>query len=166
MAKREVKLAVRVRPARLEDRAALAELWMQGDELHAQIAPDFFRQSDGRSGRSREFFTRALHDKSHALLLAEASSKAVGLLYAQIYDTPASPVLVALRRCHVADLVVDVAWRRRGVGRRLMDAVAKWARAQGAAQLVLTVWHGNRGAQRFYRALGFGDVSHVMKRDL
>jgi ribosomal protein S18 acetylase RimI-like enzyme len=74
--------------------------------------------------------------------------------------------MVPRRRAHIEDLVVAGGMRRRGVGRRLMRAAAAWARTRGAGQLVLTVWAGNRDAARFYRALGYSELSRVLKLDL
>jgi GNAT superfamily N-acetyltransferase len=52
------------------------------------------------------------------------------------------------------------------VGTRLLAEVERWARGRGAEQVVLTVWQGNRAAERFYRAAGYGAVSRVMAREL
>lgn len=53
----------------------------------------------------------------------------------------------------LSDLYVAPAWRRRGVARALVAAVAAWTRASGGAWLV---WHADasaQGARRFYAAL-------------
>ena len=47
-----------------------------------------------------------------------------------------------------------------------MDEVARWARRQGAAELVLTVWAGNRAAEAFYERLGYGALSRVLSAKL
>lgn len=45
--------------------------------------------------------------------------------------------------------------RGQGVGRALLDALLRHARANGVESLVLTVTEGNTAAQRLYEALGF-----------
>lgn len=45
--------------------------------------------------------------------------------------------------------------RGQGVGRSLLDALLRHARANGVESLVLTVTEGNTAAQRLYEALGF-----------
>jgi ribosomal protein S18 acetylase RimI-like enzyme len=67
-----------------------------------------------------------------------------------------------MRRAHVELLVVARAARRQGLGRRLMDELAAWARRQGAAELVLTVWAGNREAEAFYERLGYRVLSRAL----
>jgi ribosomal protein S18 acetylase RimI-like enzyme len=56
---------------------------------------------------------------------------------------------------HLGLLVVDTAWQRRGVGRRLMDAVHDASRAAGLPRITLEVRIGNDSGQRFYAALGY-----------
>ncbi len=50
---------------------------------------------------------------------------------------------------------VDPSARGRRVGERLIDAVAAWAREQGAARLRLWVTEGNRPARALYERCGF-----------
>jgi N-acetylglutamate synthase len=45
--------------------------------------------------------------------------------------------------------------RRRGVGRLVLSAIARWARANDAPRLYLQVERSNDAARRFYDALGF-----------
>lgn len=44
--------------------------------------------------------------------------------------------------------------RHQGIGERLMQRVASWARDQGAGRLLWDVLAGNDAAERFYRRLG------------
>jgi len=154
-----------VRRANTEDRPAIEALWREVDRVHARLQPGFFRLAGG-SPRTNTFLMDALHDQDEIVLLAIADGAAVGLVHAQIYDTPATPTLKPCRRAHIEDLVVTRSWRRRGLGRQLMAAAASWARANRAQQIVLTVWEGNLAARRFYDALGYRDVSRTLKLDL
>jgi ribosomal protein S18 acetylase RimI-like enzyme len=47
-----------------------------------------------------------------------------------------------------------------------MKEVAAWARRQGAAELVLTVWSGNHAAEAFYDRLGYRELSRVLHAKL
>lgn len=62
------------------------------------------------------------------------------------------------KTAHAAQLGMGVrrAWRRQGVGRRLVEtAVAAARRAEGIAVLGLDVFARNRAARRLYESLGF-----------
>ena len=56
---------------------------------------------------------------------------------------------------HVAALVVGEAFRRRGVGEALMDALEDEARARGSRYLALNTAHRRAVAHAFYEALGY-----------
>lgn len=60
---------------------------------------------------------------------------------------------------HVLNIVVDPAARRRGVARRLLDALMDAARERAADQLFLEVRAGNVPAITLYRDLGFAEVA-------
>src|SRR5262249_27907524 len=55
----------------------------------------------------------------------------------------------------LAKLSVDPALHGRGLGRRLAEAVLAFARARGAARVVLTSQHGLTTAIRLYESMGF-----------
>jgi ribosomal protein S18 acetylase RimI-like enzyme len=60
---------------------------------------------------------------------------------------------------NIHDLAVREAYRGRGVGRRLLEAVERAARACGCAKLTLEVVEENGRAQGLYRSFGFQNYS-------
>jgi GNAT superfamily N-acetyltransferase len=60
-------------------------------------------------------------------------------------------------RCaQVISMWVAPVARRAGVGKRLVDTVADWARSRGTRELKLMVTSVNHGAIAFYKRMGFG----------
>jgi [ribosomal protein S18]-alanine N-acetyltransferase len=55
-------------------------------------------------------------------------------------------------------VAVDVRARRRGVGRRLCDAVVEWCRDEGAVAVELEVRDGGEAARRLYVGMGFQET--------
>lgn len=157
--------AAGIRKARLEDYPALTSLLREADELHARLLPSYFRVPRGPA-RSRDDMDRLLRAMDEAIYVAEVDGAIVGLVHVQLYDTPAVAVMVPKRRAHIDNLVVAEGARRAGVGRKLVDTAAEWAREKGAREILLTVWAGNEGAEQFYDALGFRRVSSVLGREL
>src|SRR5215468_4288374 len=85
-----------------------------------------------------------------ACLLAEASGQTVGYaLYHDDYDTDR-----LCRSVYLADLYVESAARRQGVGRALMTAVAHGGRQRGAQVMMWSVLKTNLAARRFYTSIG------------
>jgi ribosomal-protein-alanine N-acetyltransferase len=67
----------------------------------------------------------------------------------------ASATRTVAEEVEVLTLGVAPLWRRRGVGRSLMDVALSEAGQAGARQVFLEVRESNRGARAFYAALGF-----------
>lgn len=160
-----------IRRAREDDWEGARALWREVDDLHATLAPAYFRKAARADAEWREL----LASPDAAVFVAEDdgvstsagdSRGVVGVVLVRVYETPPDPAMVPLRRGHVEMLVVSRARRRRGTGARLMEEVAAWARRQGAAELVLTVWAGNRAAEAFYERLGYRELSRVLHAKL
>lgn len=159
-----------IRRARHEDWEGVRALWREIDELHATLAPAYFRQTE----RARHEWRQLLVAGDAAVFVAEAPDpspggsgvRLAGAISVRLYDTPPDPAMIPRRRGHVEMLVVSGKFRRRGIGRALMAEVALWARREGAAELVLTVWAGNRDAEAFYAALGYTVLSSVLHTSL
>lgn len=114
---------------------------------------DAYRQFYGLPpdpGRCRRYLAERLeHGESVVLLAADGHGAVLG--FVQMYPTFSS---LRIARTYVLyDLFVDPAARRRGVGRRLMEAAAQEARRRGAVSLVLSTAKTNHPAQRLYESL-------------
>lgn len=81
-----------------------------------------------------------------SIVVAELGTTLCG--FALAYPEPPEVV-------HLVTLDVHPDWRRRGVGRRLLDAILDGAAAAGAEVAVLQVDVRNSGAIAFYRTFGF-----------
>jgi ribosomal protein S18 acetylase RimI-like enzyme len=118
----------------------------------------------------RSDLRQALDDRYRDMFVAEApgrpSGPIIGVVSLHIYDVSDQPMMLQGRRAYVEDLVVDQAYRGRGVGRQLMEAAHNWAEHHGARQVVLTVWNGNREAQQFYEQVGYRPINQVLVRDV
>jgi ribosomal protein S18 acetylase RimI-like enzyme len=152
--------AIRVRRARRDDWADVRDLLREADDLHAKLAPDYFRSAPRSDGE----WQHLLQEESGAVFVAEPSEveRPVAVLVARLYDTPDNPMMVPRRRLHIETVVVCCKHRRRGIGRRLMEEGAAWGRRHGAVEVVLTTWIGNDGAEAFYERLGYRVLSRVL----
>jgi ribosomal-protein-alanine N-acetyltransferase len=66
--------------------------------------------------------------------------------------------MLAADECEVITLAVPHGARRAGVGRALMEALLRSARAGGAAAVHLEVGTGNTAARALYESMGFAPV--------
>ena len=66
----------------------------------------------------------------------------------------------------VSDLVVAQEFRRRGIGRKLLEAAESFARNRGARSLRIGVLAGNQIAEDLYSSMGFTPLYAELEKDL
>jgi len=64
-------------------------------------------------------------------------------------------IIVWTDAAEITDLAVDIAFRRMGAGRALVESAAEWARKHGHRSLWVEPRADNHGAISFYVSLGF-----------
>jgi GNAT superfamily N-acetyltransferase len=136
------------------------------------VATIIQRLSEGEGDRWRRIRLRALQEAPHAFgtTFAEASAWPSSRWEQQVADFATfvavdgrADVGVARGAGHptrpeVRELIsmwVAPAARRQAIGASLIDAVADWARSQGATALVLDVVEDNHPASALYASTGF-----------
>ena len=83
--------------------------------------------------------------------VAEVAGKVAG--FTQLF--PSFPSLRAGRAFVLNDLYIDIAARRLGLARALLQAATDFARTDGAIRLELETDPDNRSAQALYRHMGW-----------
>jgi N-acetylglutamate synthase len=105
----------------------------------------------GGPGTDVEHETRLLHrielPHAYVTVLAEGEPVGIGRAVADAGWTGAFTMLTMPEA------------RRRGVGRLVLLAIARWARANDAPRLYLQVERSNDAARRFYDAVGFTELA-------
>lgn len=112
------------------------------------------------AAKARKILGGAIRDKGHDLIVALENDRPVGLAWVVGQGGFA-------RSAYLRLMVVDAAFKRRGIGRRLMKVMeARHFRKNG---LMLLVTSTNRGARKFYESLGYrraGFLKDYVKRGL
>jgi L-amino acid N-acyltransferase YncA len=149
--------AVRTRPARPEDAAAIAEIYNQG--IRARIATF---ETEERSAEERAAWL-AGHDARHPVLVAvvdgPGGTEAVAGWAATDHYRP--------RACYAGvaefSIYVDEAWRGRGVGVVLLAALIEAAEAVGLWKLLSRIFPENTASLGLCARLGFRQVGTYEK---
>lgn len=143
---------VAVRPARAADIDILVPLLRALFTIEADFAADGEKQRRG--------LQMLLESDRACLLVAENESKVVGMCSGQLVISTAEggPALL------VEDVVVDVSFRGRGVGRMLIEVLKEWAATNNASRLQLLADRNNTPALEFYRRLGWKTTELICLR--
>jgi GNAT superfamily N-acetyltransferase len=126
-----------------------------GDEsVLALLARDDadFDMDDGRGPRTplgAEAARAHLTDPRVLHWAAWAGTEVVGFVFCLVLPMRKQPA----RELLLYEIGVREAWRRLGVGRRLVSAMTEWMRAERIE--MAWVLAGHAGAERFYEACGF-----------
>ena len=131
-----------IRRATIEDVDAIAPLF---DRYRM-----FYHQPSDPALAHRFIGERLQHGES-VIFVAEVGGKVAG--FTQLF--PSFSSVRAGRAWVLNDLYVDIAARRLGVARALLQAAADFVRADGAIRLELETDHDNRSAQALYRHMGW-----------
>jgi GNAT superfamily N-acetyltransferase len=94
------------------------------------------------------------------LFVLRVDGRVVGMANALITVSTAQGAPVLL----LEDVIVSRAARGGGLGRRLVEHVCDWARAQGMARVTLLADQDNAPALAFYDRLGFESSAMVVRR--
>ncbi|MBK7874318.1 MAG: GNAT family N-acetyltransferase [Planctomycetes bacterium] len=95
-----------------------------------------------------------------AWLALDAAGHVVGSVALHVFERLPSVSNRVPFEAYVSHVWVASAWRRRGVGRALMDALAAEARARGAQRIRL---HATEPGRKLYEALGYRLRSNDME---
>jgi ribosomal-protein-alanine N-acetyltransferase len=91
---------------------------------------------------------REIRDRGTNVLVARADARIAAFAIMRYGETHA----------HLNLFAVDPRYRRRGLGRRMMEWLEASAVVAGIGEIGLEVRASNRGARRFYRALGYVEI--------
>ncbi len=103
-------------------------------------------------------FTELLTDPSACLRIAEINGTVVGYVLGFEHHTFFANGRVAW----VEEIMVDEAFRKQGVGKRLMDSFSEWACSRQCKLIALAT----RRAADFYRAIGYEESASYFRKVL
>jgi ribosomal protein S18 acetylase RimI-like enzyme len=99
--------------------------------------------------------------RDHAMLVALDGDVPVGFVMV-VYDVPDEVTMAD--QAFIANMAVEPAYERRGVGRALLDAVEEAVRARGLSHISLMVTEDNAAARGLYEAAGFATERRLMTK--
>jgi ribosomal protein S18 acetylase RimI-like enzyme len=150
-----------IRRAAPPDYPAFLALIQELDAAHAAGAPRHFRVPEP-PGRTQLSFMSQLANPRYALFVAPSGSKILGMVQLRLDEASSLAFLQPLKVVTLFDWVVHPDCRRQGLGQALLEQAKRWARAQGADELSLSVAAFNQGAKAAVEAAGFLPLMNVL----
>lgn len=109
------------------------------------------------------WFRRELARSNAVILVSERDGEIVGYAYGTLEERNWNLLLDAHGAVH--DLYVSENARRKGIGKRLFEAMCRELESLGAERIVLSTMVGNEAAQRLFAACGFRPTMLEMTRN-
>jgi GNAT superfamily N-acetyltransferase len=153
--------AFTVRRATAADIPALVELRIAFDTELAGELP--IERAGEHRARIDEYLRSHVPDGRFRVWVADAGGQVVGMAGLVAIDRPPHPRSRRAPEAMVFNVMTVSAWRRRGVGRAIMEAVIADGRALGCRRLVLRT--SDEGSN-LYAGLGFSDPGNWRQLDL
>lgn len=154
-----------VRRAAPEDVDTVAHLWAELVTHHRALDESLPPAAPQGARRYARRLIDRLDDPMSRVLVAEVDGQVVGYVLGVIVDL-APEMFQQEASGFLADIYVDEAFRRTGVGRALVVELASWFREKGVHYFEWHVAARNEESVAFWRSLGGREVMLRMRADL
>ena len=138
-------MGVKIRAARVDDVSSLIEIERAASEMFRSLSMDFVADDDPGSLDELAPYIRG----ERAFVATDADDEPIAYVILDVVDGAA----------HIEQVSVHAAHARQGIGRRLIERAAVWARARDLGSLTLTTYVDVPWNAPYYRRLGFRQLS-------
>jgi diamine N-acetyltransferase len=150
-----------IRNANRSDYESLLPLFKQVHDFHVQERPDVYKENSNPVDQM--FFESQLDDPKQHIMVASIENDIVGVAVLKEEDIAENSFVNARKVLVVASLCVDVAQRKKGIGRRLLQYVFDFGKSLRVDSVELGVLEKNSSAIKFYESLGMATKSRRME---
>ena len=141
---------IKIREARKKDWEEIMEIYREAISEIYDLPEEEAIEVDKREWKHVPFLERGKLGKLKVLLVAELSGRVIGF----IYFFPRGDLV------YINDLYVKREWRKKGAGKKLVEACFEWARRKG---LRVVKGHSWKGALGFFEKMGFRQTGRVKR---
>ncbi|CAD71956.1 MAG TPA: N-acetyltransferase [Rhodopirellula baltica] len=153
-----------IRDASNGDLGCLADALVRVQHLHADAYPSIYRRFTRADAVSH--LDASLAKPDITIRVACDSTKIIGHYILAIESTSESIFKHPQRFAHLHQIEVDPKYRRRGVGKCLLDDASLISAKLGLSRVVLDVWAFNAVARRLFDSAGFSAFGSKLVLDI
>ena len=154
---------VEIRKACAADIEAIVELWKELTNFHLKRDPHF-KPSTTADAAFATFVGEQIEKDDSLVLVAEDGDTVVAYALAVISIRP--PVFEETRYGAVYDLLVADAYRRHGIGERMVREIERWFAERSIHRIDVRVSTRNEISTRFWRRLGYEPYLETLYREI
>ncbi len=142
-----------IRPATYDDAEAIAQLWEKLVNYHCALDSALPQKSPNGKRIYAQRIVDRLDDMQTCTLVAEEDGQVVGYAVGVVIDLV--PEMFAQETAgFVADIYVSPEYRKRGIGRALVETLVIWFRGEGINYFEWSVAAKNHAGHEFWHAVG------------
>lgn len=154
-----------IRRATEQDAEAIGRMWEKLALYHCELDPDLPRPAPQGGHLYAQRIIHRLNDTHTRTLVAEEDGQLVGYVLGVVVDF-VPEMFEQNSGGFLADIFVEDAYRQRGVGRQLVDALTEWFRAHGVHYFEWYVAANNPVGRAFWQSVGGRDLMVRMRIDV
>ena len=151
-----------IRLAEAADAERIGELWAEMVNYHAVLDSQTFRPARAGAELYASSIGARLADTDARVLVVELDGEVVGYVNGVIANIT-TEMFMPLRCGLLADIYLRAPYRRRGLGRQLVERLMLWFRSQGVWSFEWHVSARNHEALAFWKAIG-GETTMLRMR--
>ncbi|MGM9924259.1 MAG: GNAT family N-acetyltransferase [Bacillus sp. (in: firmicutes)] len=152
---------MRIRKGVHGDYLAVAGLFRQVQDLHANRRPDIFKKAE--EALPEEEFGLYVDSADAFICVAEQDGSVVGVGVMMIHEIPDDEIRTGRTVAYIDALCVDSLYRQQRIGESIFKAMRDEAALRNATSLELDVGTFNKAAIRFYEKMGMNVKSYAME---
>ncbi len=110
------------------------------------------------------YLKQDLRSKTREIFVAVEGEKIIGMVLGKGYNTIS--ISKYKKKGYMSNLYIDKAYRKKGIGKKLILYTLKWLKKQGVPHVTVEIHIKNPAAQNLYCKLGFKDYTIKKTKDI
>ena len=111
-----------------------------------------------------EFLKIDLEKQGRAVFIAVEDGRIIGMIMGKSYNTIS--ISKYKRKGYISNLYVDKAYRKKGIGEKLIQHTLKWLKKQGVPHATVEIHIKNQAAINLHHKLGFRDYTIKLTKNI
>ncbi len=148
-----------IRLATLKDIDPICTLYQQFYETNAKQQPKYYCNAEENGSYPKSVIEGTNGD----IFIAELQNEIIGFIHIEADKTPPFPSVAQHEYACIVDFYVIPKYRKKGIGKALLENTKSWAKDKNLAYLELFVLEENKIGQNFYERENFKTASRTLR---